>query len=594
MPKRFHIAVLFLAAILSCCGINSWASRSKSPSGEQLRQLCARQLNDFEYSKLHATSQRYLRVATAGEDKRSMGYANFYYGAALLYRGNMKASMPYLKKASALGKEIGNDSIMALSLNTLGIYEVSANMNIYVAQRYFLESLAHAKNARMEQFKSAVYGNLAEIALIQQDSTGIKYALNCYNYGKTTRNPRYIYIGANHAASLYHMMKQDDKALKYVLEALQLYHEKHYSDVAHVYLLYAEILTDLNRLPEAKYYARLSIEQAEKNLPPMVPDAYYEYARILSKEGDYNGSNVQLRKGIAASKKVAVYTSIVKLYELMASNYEAMGDISNALKFTRLAKDSSDAINISDKKHMVHERQMMLDMDKAEKEAALSEQRVKSQNRILMALALAVMLLIGLLVVSYTSARRRGRLYKNIVRQNTKAIAKEDELMRRIDILSQWRDDMMARDLQGQDKAGQAAPAAAGTQQAGAEDARQQSHKQQQVDKIYERLIELIEKQHIFTDSQLNRESLAERLGTNRTYLTKIISEKTGMSYPQFINSYRIEEAVRVLSDKSKASYPLKQLCADLGFSSISTFYKLFQEQVGMSPSAYRKSLSKI
>ena len=61
------------------------------------------------------------------------------------------------------------------------------------------------------------------------------------------------------------------------------------------------------------------------------------------------------------------------------------------------------------------------------------------------------------------------------------------------------------------------------------------------------------------------------------------------MNYLQFVNSYRINEAVRILSDKNMISYPLKQIWSDLGFSSPSTFYKVFQQAVGITPSVYRK-----
>lgn len=44
----------------------------------------------------------------------------------------------------------------------------------------------------------------------------------------------------------------------------------------------------------------------------------------------------------------------------------------------------------------------------------------------------------------------------------------------------------------------------------------------------------------------------------------------------------------------SRLDYPLKQLWSDLGFSSSSTFYKLFQQSVGITPSVYRRQFLKI
>ena len=87
---------------------------------------------------------------------------------------------------------------------------------------------------------------------------------------------------------------------------------------------------------------------------------------------------------------------------------------------------------------------------------------------------------------------------------------------------------------------------------------------------------------------------MATLLGTNRTYLSAAIMAKGGMNYQQFVNSYRISEAVALLSDRNRVDYPLKQLWSDLGFSSSSTFYKLFQQSVGITPSVYRRQFLKI
>ena len=57
----------------------------------------------------------------------------------------------------------------------------------------------------------------------------------------------------------------------------------------------------------------------------------------------------------------------------------------------------------------------------------------------------------------------------------------------------------------------------------------------------------------------------------------------------QFVNTYRINEAIEVLSDASQIERPLKQLWSELGFTSPSTFYKLFQQSVGITPLAFRK-----
>lgn len=133
-----------------------------------------------------------------------------------------------------------------------------------------------------------------------------------------------------------------------------------------------------------------------------------------------------------------------------------------------------------------------------------------------------------LLVLCFWFINRRNKLYKSIVAQNQKAIAREKELLLRIKTVEEKQTNPVH-----------------GTE----------SKNNKKADELYGRLIDAMEHDRMYIDSQLSRDSLAEALDTNRTYLTNLIKERTGMSVPQFINSYRINEAIRILSDKVQLMY---------------------------------------
>lgn len=99
--------------------------------------------------------------------------------------------------------------------------------------------------------------------------------------------------------------------------------------------------------------------------------------------------------------------------------------------------------------------------------------------------------------------------------------------------------------------------------------------------------------EQIYRDPLLTKEKTADMLGTNRTYLSQVINEQTNKNFTQYINEYRIYEAVRILSDPQNTQ-PLKALSVELGFNSMTTFYKLFQQQTGMTPAQYRKQVNEL
>lgn len=80
----------------------------------------------------------------------------------------------------------------------------------------------------------------------------------------------------------------------------------------------------------------------------------------------------------------------------------------------------------------------------------------------------------------------------------------------------------------------------------------------------------------------------ADRVGTNHTWFTAVIKDRTGKSYSQFMNSWRINEAVRILS-RPDCSFNNNELAEHLGFMTRQSFYNAFKQQMGMSPSRFRQ-----
>ena len=90
----------------------------------------------------------------------------------------------------------------------------------------------------------------------------------------------------------------------------------------------------------------------------------------------------------------------------------------------------------------------------------------------------------------------------------------------------------------------------------------------------------------------MNRDDLAQRLGTNRTYLMEAVRTYSGnMTVREYIYDFRLKHAAELLSSPSALS--IDQICYDSGFASRSVFYRLFRQSYGLSPNEYRKLAEK-
>lgn len=109
--------------------------------------------------------------------------------------------------------------------------------------------------------------------------------------------------------------------------------------------------------------------------------------------------------------------------------------------------------------------------------------------------------------------------------------------------------------------------------------------------KIYRRLCELMQKEKVYKDTELNRDILSKRIGTNAVYITNAVRKYAdGATVNEFINGYRLRHAASLLTNNPDLN--INEVEYRSGFNSRATFNRCFRTFFGMSPSEY-KAVSK-
>jgi YesN/AraC family two-component response regulator len=78
----------------------------------------------------------------------------------------------------------------------------------------------------------------------------------------------------------------------------------------------------------------------------------------------------------------------------------------------------------------------------------------------------------------------------------------------------------------------------------------------------------------------------AARIGYDYAYVSKFFKRRVGLSFRQYVNLLRINEARRLLKETSDGISEIKDAC---GFRCLRTFDREFFTVTGKTPSEYRR-----
>lgn len=88
-----------------------------------------------------------------------------------------------------------------------------------------------------------------------------------------------------------------------------------------------------------------------------------------------------------------------------------------------------------------------------------------------------------------------------------------------------------------------------------------------------------------YSDCNLTLESIADRLYSSKSTLSKVFKKLTGKQFSEYLRELRFNEACRLLKESNLTVNEIVKAC---GLHDIPTFYKNFNALTGMSPGEYR------
>ena len=113
---------------------------------------------------------------------------------------------------------------------------------------------------------------------------------------------------------------------------------------------------------------------------------------------------------------------------------------------------------------------------------------------------------------------------------------------------------------------------------------------EEKINELLRALRHCMEEKQMYKEKDLRIETVANEIGTNRTYLSGLLNNRVDKTFTEYINFYRIKEAKRLLRETDDI---VKKIALEVGFGSYQTFNYVFGKAVRLTPGEYRKAMRK-
>ena len=233
-----------------------------------------------------------------------------------------------------------------------------------------------------------------------------------------------------------------------------------------------------------------------------------------------------------------------------ANLYKALGDYRHAFEATTRASVIQDSIMARERDSKAEEYEVIFKTQEAE--MALKEKEASERIHLIIIIALVIIVVLGVLA-----------LWRIMIDRHR---------------LSERNHDLYATIQQMLEKQKEAEQMLEDTPETALSNTQQ----------LYQRIVKLMKEQKPYTDSKMNRDSLAQMLGTNYNLLADAIREcANGQSIGDFIEDWRLRYAAQLLAETNHSIGLVMEMC---GFVSRSHFNTIFRQRFKMTPSEYRKA----
>lgn len=293
-----------------------------------------------------------------------------------------------------------------------------------------------------------------------------------------------------------------------------------------------------------------------------LPGIYVAKGNLCYEKKDYDSALYFFNKAYELNKSYYDIRNELNIYDGFAKTYTALNDIKNANKYLKLS------LEVDNKADSIFYRARYMNIF-AEHNYNNYKKEIETHKREKSFLQIIIsVIFISLVSISiyYVKLRRSNKF---LVRKNIEIAEIETNILPvHHSILKENKIDINKSEVNITDE-----------------------NDTEKHNDLINKLEELILNEKIYLIPEITINEVADKLKTNRTYLSKAINSIFKVSFNNYINELRIKEAVKILSHSEYKNLSIEGIAQKSGFNNRVSFTQAFQKYTGVSPSFFMKNL---
>lgn len=508
-----------------------------------------------DYDSIIKITCPFFEKSLSENDTMAVLYSGVMLAQAYLFSDRSDSVEYYLDLISPYEINDSYPQVGVVLNNILGIMSLKERLDYTEAMHYYREGLKWAEKGNDASNQIIFLVNIVKIFYLRGDEYGINYAERAFGLSKSPGADAYSKTMALISMSEMKILSEEyTEAGYYADEAGKLICGNNFSSLASVLdLIRADIAYGMGNPDEAEEYYLDALEASENLEAGYLSMLFLKTGDLKSELGKYDEAEAAYKKGLEISYRYNSVESRKGLLQRLSDLFYMTGDKEKAYEYFREYEGHIDSVSAV--RHGQEFNNMLLSYQRVEHEKQMYEKEIQllRANRSVI-VSVLVLLCIAILSLSfYMMLSKQRKMYNILVRRYNNYIDRTERLLH---------------------------PSVSEKSDCGDYE-------------LFQRIEKCMSRDGLYRIKDLTVEKLAEMVGSNRTYISRCINKFSGMTFYGYLDSYRVREAVKLIASLGK-DMTFKHIADEVGYNSVSVFYRAFQKETGCTPGNYRNGAERI